>query len=64
MSTSQRRAVASGLIFVALGGMFLLEALGVYEIAPSTLWPILLIALGIGVLSGVGGDRGDGSHTP
>lgn len=56
MSPSRRRALVSGLVFVALGIMFLLEAVGVYEMAPSTLWPILLIALGFGVLSGIGGD--------
>ena len=56
MTTSQRRAIVSGLIFVGLGIMFLLEALEVYEIAPALLWPVLLIALGIGVLSGIGSD--------
>jgi hypothetical protein len=62
MIPSQRRAVVSGLIFIALGVMFLLEALEVFQLAPSTLWPILLIALGIGVISGIGEDRGDDSR--
>lgn len=57
MTASQRRAVVSGLIFIALGIMFLLEALEVYEIPPATLWPVLLIALGIGVLAGIGGEE-------
>ena len=59
MRAQQRRAVIGGIIFVALGIMFLLEALDLYTLAPSTLWPVLLLSLGIGVLAGVGGD-GDG----
>jgi hypothetical protein len=59
MTASQRRALVAGFIFLALGVMFLLEALGLYEIAPTLLWPLLLIALGVGVLSGVGGREGD-----
>lgn len=59
MTATRRRALISGLIFVALGIMFLLEALDVYEIPPATLWPVLLITLGIGVLSGIGGDAAD-----
>lgn len=59
MTAPQRRALISGLVFVALGVMFLLEALGLFELAPTTLWPLLLIALGIGVLAGVGGGTGD-----
>ena len=41
---------------LTLGVMFLLEALDVYTLSPSLLWPVLLLALGIGVLSGIGGD--------
>jgi len=52
---NQRRGVVAGLLFVALGVIFLLEALEVFEIAPATLWPLLLVALGIGVLAGAGG---------
>jgi hypothetical protein len=55
MNASQRRGLVGGLIFTALGIMFLLESLDVYTLAPSTLWPVLLISLGIGVLAGVGG---------
>lgn len=61
MNAEQRRAVVSGIVFIALGVMFLLEALDVFELAPSTLWPILLITLGVGVLSGIGEDRDDDS---
>lgn len=62
MTSKQRRGVVSGLIFIALGVMFLLEALDVFQLSPSALWPLLLIALGIGVLSGVGGDHDGGSN--
>jgi hypothetical protein len=56
MNREQRRAVVFGVLFVAIGVLFLLEALEVFEIAPATLWPTLLVALGIGVLAGTGGD--------
>ena len=56
MSKEQRRAVVFGVLFVAIGLLFLLEALEVFEIAPATLWPILLVAIGIGVLAGTGAD--------
>ena len=54
MTAARRRGLVSGAIFTALGIMFLLEALDVYTLASSTLWPILLIALGVGVLAGIG----------
>ena len=60
MSKEQRRAVVFGVLFVAIGVLFLLEALEVFQIAPATLWPILLVAIGIGVLAGTGGDDEEG----
>lgn len=54
MSPQQRRGLVSGILFILLGVLFLLEALEVYEIAPATLWPVLLVALGIGILAGTG----------
>ncbi len=59
MKAQQRRGVAIGVVFVVLGLLFLLEAVEVFEIPPATLWPLLLIALGIGVLAGTGGNQGD-----
>jgi hypothetical protein len=56
VSKQQRRALVSGMLFIILGVVFLLEALEVFELAPATLWPVLLVALGIGVIAGAGGD--------
>lgn len=60
MNGSQRRALVSGFIFIVLGVVFLLESLEVFTLAPSTLWPVLLISLGFAVLAGIGGDDGEG----
>ncbi len=57
MTVEQRRAIVAGLLFVVLGIMFLLEALEVFDIPPSTLWPLLLVALGVGVLAGTGAGK-------
>ena len=59
MNVAQRRGIVAGLLFIALGVVFLLEALEVFEIAPTTLWPLLLISLGLGVLAGTGGGNED-----
>ncbi|MDJ0924015.1 MAG: DUF5668 domain-containing protein [Acidimicrobiia bacterium] len=63
MSKQQRRALVGGILFVLLGILFLLEALEVYELEPATLWPLLLVALGIAVLAGTGGDDEDNPAT-
>lgn len=60
MSKEQRRAVVFGVLFILVGVLFLLEALEVFELAPATLWPILLVALGIGILAGTGREDGEG----
>lgn len=54
MRARQRRALVGGFIFIGLGVMFLLEAIDLYTLAPATLWPVLLLVLGIGVLAGIG----------
>lgn len=59
MSAPIRKGLIGGLIFIALGVMFLLEAFDVYTLPPATLWPVLLISLGVGVLAGVGGSDND-----
>lgn len=64
MNVTQRRGIVAGLLFIALGIVFLLEALEVFEIAPATLWPLLLISLGLGVLAGTGGGDKDDSTQP
>lgn len=56
MTIRQRRSLLSGLMFIVLGVVFLLEALEVFELAPATLWPLLLVVLGIVVLAGTGRD--------
>ena len=54
-----RRGIIGGFVFIALGVMLLLEALDLYSLAPSTTWPILLVALGVGMLAGIGDDETD-----
>ena len=62
MKAQQRRSIVAGILFTVLGIVFLLEALDVYELAPTTLWPMLLVALGVGILAGTG--TGDEDNTP
>ena len=42
-----------GLVFVALGTVFLLDQLDVVRARPTVILPILLIGLGVGLLVGV-----------
>jgi hypothetical protein len=42
------RIVTGAMILVALGGLFLLDAIGLYKFDKS--WPILLIVVAIGIL--------------
>ncbi len=59
MTASRRRGLVGGLIFTALGVVFLLEAFDVFTLSPSVLWPVMLLALGIGVLAGIGDNDED-----
>jgi ABC-type antimicrobial peptide transport system permease subunit len=47
-----RTALISGLIFVVLGVVFLLEQLDVFELRAAYVWPVVLIAVGVAVLLG------------
>ena len=47
-----RRALLSGLAFVVLGVLFLLEDLEVLDIRAAFVIPIVLIVLGVGLLAG------------
>jgi hypothetical protein len=45
-------AVVFGLVFLVLGGLFMLDALEVIDLDPVYILPALLIGLGIGVIAG------------
>ncbi len=46
-------AALIGLVFIALGLMFLMDEQNVIRIRPMLVIPIVLIALGLGVLAGI-----------
>jgi cell wall-active antibiotic response 4TMS protein YvqF len=53
-----RSAVIAGLIFVALGVVFLLEALNVFDLRAAYVWPVILIAIGGAIVaSGLASSR-------
>jgi hypothetical protein len=41
-----------GLLFVILGGAYLLDVMDVWDIRPIRLWPVVLIAIGIAIVAG------------
>jgi hypothetical protein len=45
-------ALVFGLVFIALGTLFLLDELDVFDLNPVYVIPILLIGLGIGIIAG------------
>lgn len=47
-----RVALVAGALYVVLGVLFLLDRLGVITIAAAYVLPVLLIALGVGVILG------------
>ncbi len=49
-----RLALVAGLVFIIVGFVFLLERLGIVDVSPSFVVPVLLVALGIGLLIGRG----------
>jgi hypothetical protein len=44
--------LVAGLLFVLLGGMFLLDAAGVWDVHPLIVAPVLLIGLGVAIIAG------------
>lgn len=36
-----------GLVFVIFGGGYLLDLLGIWDIRPVRIWPVVLIAIGV-----------------
>ncbi len=43
-------ALAMGVFFTLMGGVFLLEASGAWDLGPNQVWPLLLVGLGVAVL--------------
>ena len=53
-----RTSLVAGLLFVALGTAFLLEALDVLTLRATYVWPVVLIVVGMAVLwSGLSSSR-------
>jgi hypothetical protein len=52
MNELHRGALIGGILFVAAGIIFLLEALEAFDLEPEVLWPGLLIALGVAIAFG------------
>jgi len=53
-----RAALAFGIAFIAGGVLFLLDRLDVWELKATYVLPVILIALGLGILLG-GRSKGD-----
>jgi hypothetical protein len=49
--------LVAGLVFIAIGAMLMLEQLGVVDLRPGILLPVLLIALGAAVVLTAGRRR-------
>lgn len=49
---TDRTALLAGLVFIVVGCVFLLERLGVIDVPASFVLPVLLVALGVGLLMG------------
>lgn len=52
-------SLVGGLVFAGLGVLFLLDAAGSLTVQPRWVWPILLIALGVGGLLASSPKRAD-----
>jgi hypothetical protein len=56
------RAVAAGLFFVAAGVLFLLHTTQVITLTGATLWPLLVIGVGLVLLAGALGGPSQSHH--
>jgi hypothetical protein len=54
MNTSEFHitTLVAGLLFVILGGAFLLDAAGVWSVHPLIVGPVLLIGMGVAIIAG------------
>lgn len=50
--TLDRGALVSGVLFIVLGALFLLDRLDAIDFQTAYVWPILLIGFGVAVLLG------------
>lgn len=53
MRRTNRTALISGIVFIVLGLIFLGEDLGLLDVAADLIIPVLLLALGVGIILGV-----------
>jgi hypothetical protein len=52
---SHRGSMIAGIFFIIMGVVFLLDQLGVIDLRPGLVWPLLLIGFGVAVLAGAVG---------
>jgi len=58
VASYNRSALVAGLVFVALGVVFLLQQLDVFDLRPAYVWPVVLMAIGAAILvSGIRSSR-------
>jgi hypothetical protein len=51
----------AGVLFLVIGFVYLLEGLNVWTVAPSRIWPLFIIAVGVTVVAGALIGREDAS---
>jgi len=50
-------SLLAGIVFIVLGVLFLLDRLGVLALSGNYVWPIVLVAVGIAIITGGGRRR-------